>query len=394
MVTHADENGFLSFLRVGGWRADVLVGQRRRAADEQGLASSGVVGRKASRPLRRGEEFRRVELEDLHLDIGARSREEALELVAIGRRGRDRRRAGRARERAHRLALAGQPARRVRRARGGAAGRPTRAAGRATSSRSRPSRRRSATSAARARACSRSSREVALAVDITGATDAPGGDPKIDGAAVLGAGPILNRGSTIAPRVFDLLVEAAEARRDPVRGERVGGLDAHRHGRGLPQPCGDRDGPRLDPDPVHALSGRDRRARGRRGGDSTGRGVRRRAARAPGSTSTWLARVAAMTRSVIVSARPHAVRQARRRPQRLRGDRARRDRDPRRARARRRRARRGRVRDHGPGAAGRRRPGARAAGGGRRRACRSSCPPTRSTRSAPRRSARSRSPTR
>ena len=41
-------------------------------------------------------------------------------------------------------------------------------------------------------------------------------------------------------------------------------------------------------------------------------------------------------------------------------------RDPHCARARRARARRGRVRDHGAGAAGRRRPGARAAGGGRR----------------------------
>src|SRR5205814_3346015 len=83
MVTHADENGFLSFLRVGGWRADVLVGQRLELLTSKG-SLSGVVGRKASRPLRRGEEFPRVELEDLHLDIGARSREEALELVAIG----------------------------------------------------------------------------------------------------------------------------------------------------------------------------------------------------------------------------------------------------------------------------------------------------------------------
>ena len=48
------------------------------------------------------------------------------------------------------------------------------------------------------------------------------------------------------------------------------------------------------------------------------------------------------------------------------GDRARRDRDPRCARPRGRRRRGGRVRDHGPGAAGRRRPGARAAGGDRR----------------------------
>ena len=64
------------------------------------------------------------------------------------------------------------------------------------------------------------------------------------------------------------------------------------------------------------------------------------------------------------------------------GDRARRDRDPRRARPRRGRGRRGRVRDHGPGAAGRRRPGARAPGGDRRRPADRACLRTRSTRSA------------
>jgi endoglucanase len=46
---------------------------------------------------------------------------------------------------------------------------------------------------------------------VTGATDVPEGDPKLDGEAKLGAGPIINRGSTISPKVFELLVAAAEA---------------------------------------------------------------------------------------------------------------------------------------------------------------------------------------
>ena len=66
--------------------------------------------------------------------------------------------------------------------------------------------------------------------------------------------------------------------------------------------------------------------------------------------------------------RAHAVRQARRRPRRAPGDAARLDRDPRRAGARGHRAGRGRVRDHGPGAAGWRRPGSGASGRDRRRA--------------------------
>ena len=92
--------------------------------------------------------------------------------------------------------------------------------------------------------------------------------------------------------------------------------------------------------------------------------------------------------------RADAVRQARRRPRGTPRDRARRDRHPGGARARRDRAARARLRDHGPGAAGRaparRRRGRRRSG----RGCRSRRRRTRSTRSAPRRSARSRSPTR
>ena len=70
MVTHADENGFLSFLTVGGWRAEVLLGQRVELLTREGPVP-GVVGRKWRRPPKRGEELPRIELEDLFLDIGA-----------------------------------------------------------------------------------------------------------------------------------------------------------------------------------------------------------------------------------------------------------------------------------------------------------------------------------
>src|SRR4029450_12368031 len=52
---------------------------------------------------------------------------------------------------------------------------------------------------------------IAIAVDVTHSTAAPGGEPKIGGGPGLGSGPATSRGSTINPRVFDLLVEAAEA---------------------------------------------------------------------------------------------------------------------------------------------------------------------------------------
>jgi len=46
---------------------------------------------------------------------------------------------------------------------------------------------------------------------VTHSTDVPGGDPKVEGEHGLGSGPAISRGSTINPKVFDLLAETAEA---------------------------------------------------------------------------------------------------------------------------------------------------------------------------------------
>jgi putative aminopeptidase FrvX len=52
---------------------------------------------------------------------------------------------------------------------------------------------------------------VAVAVDVTPSTDTPGGDPKETGERGLGSGPVLTRGSTANPAVFELLRDTAEA---------------------------------------------------------------------------------------------------------------------------------------------------------------------------------------
>ena len=53
--------------------------------------------------------------------------------------------------------------------------------------------------------------DIAIAVDVTHATDAPGVDEKEIGSHPLGSGPVIGRGSTLSPKVFELLVETAEA---------------------------------------------------------------------------------------------------------------------------------------------------------------------------------------
>ena len=56
---------------------------------------------------------------------------------------------------------------------------------------------------------------VAIAVDVTHATDYPGVEKRKHGDFKLGGGPVLSRGSAVNPVVFDLLVEAAEREKIP-----------------------------------------------------------------------------------------------------------------------------------------------------------------------------------
>jgi len=56
---------------------------------------------------------------------------------------------------------------------------------------------------------------VAIAVDVTYATDVRGGDPEEDGEHKLGSGAVIMRGPSIHPRVFELLHETAEAEEIP-----------------------------------------------------------------------------------------------------------------------------------------------------------------------------------
>ena len=83
MVTHVDDEGFVFFLTVGGQRPDVLHGQRVEVATKGGPVP-GVIGRKGGKRSKAGEKPEQLELEDLHIDIGARDRDEALGRLQIG----------------------------------------------------------------------------------------------------------------------------------------------------------------------------------------------------------------------------------------------------------------------------------------------------------------------
>jgi len=83
MITFIDKKGYLSFSALGGWDTQVLPGQRVRIKTKSGVII-GVIGRKPIHLLQEEDRKKPVKMEDLWIDIGAKDKEEASSLVAIG----------------------------------------------------------------------------------------------------------------------------------------------------------------------------------------------------------------------------------------------------------------------------------------------------------------------
>ena len=199
-VAHIPDDGLLPVHRLGGWRANVAYGQRVEIRSAGGTVY-GVVARKK-------KDDEKVEWDQLYVDIGAGDGAEARGLVAPGdpivvvapplELAHDRvasrnldNRAGVyvAIETLRRLASE-ETAADVAVVAGaqeelGHSGVPPAMYG------LRP--------------------DVAIALDVTYATDVPAGDANEAGDHRLGTGPAIFRGPAISPKVFGLLLEAAEA---------------------------------------------------------------------------------------------------------------------------------------------------------------------------------------
>ena len=207
-VNHIDDDGFLWFQGVGGWDSMILVGQRVTVITADGPLP-GVVGKKPIHLLNQDERKKVPELKDLHIDIGALDGDEARALVAIGDVAviaadpvelPNGRLVSRAMDNRLGVFVAYEAARLVAEA-GGAAGdliavapvqEETVLAGAAT-------------------AAFGLEPDVAIVVDVTHATDAPGVSEQEHGRHRFGSGPCLSRATTLHPRVFSLLREAADA---------------------------------------------------------------------------------------------------------------------------------------------------------------------------------------
>jgi putative aminopeptidase FrvX len=208
IVTHVGDEGFLHFTGVGGWDAQILVGQRVEVVTREGIVP-GVIGKKPIHLLRDPEERKKAaELKDLHIDVGARDGDQAREMVRIGDvavlagdpvelpNGRV---VSRSLDNRLGAYVALEAARLVADA-GGAPGEVAAVA----------SVQEEITFAGSRTSAYALNPGVAVVVDVTHATDAPGVEEKELGRHHLASGPVIERGSIISPAVFELLHGTAE----------------------------------------------------------------------------------------------------------------------------------------------------------------------------------------
>lgn len=205
-ITHIDEQGYLWFDAIGGWDDQALVGQRIRIAGNDGDVI-GVIGRKARHLLQAQDREKAVELKDLWIDIGAANRDAALARVSPGdpavidaglvnltddlvaSRSMDNRVGAFVALEALRLLAQDRPKLDLYAL--AAAQEEISFAGAAV-------------------ATVQLAPAVAIAIDVTHATDYPGGEKHKYGDVRVGGGPVLSRGSSLNPLVYEGLLGAAK----------------------------------------------------------------------------------------------------------------------------------------------------------------------------------------
>jgi endoglucanase len=209
IVTWIDDNGFAYIDGIGGWDTQVLVGQRIRFIGRSGEVY-GVVGKKPIHLMKPDEREKVTKFADMWVDIGAQTRAEASERLSVGDCGvldakvtdmPNNRIVSRSIDDRIGAFIVLEALRRYA-AKPGAA----RVVAVATCQEE------IGFSGGGARVAAQTlGPQMAIAVDVTFATDHPGIEKKEVGEHKLGGGPVLSRGSVISPVVFRLLRDTAES---------------------------------------------------------------------------------------------------------------------------------------------------------------------------------------
>jgi putative aminopeptidase FrvX len=211
IVTYLDKEGLIYFKGVGGWDSQQLVGQRARILGYKGDVL-GVIGKKPIHLMGNDDRNKVSKIEDLWFDIGAKDDAEAKQHVRIGD-----------------VAVIEQPYLELLNGRIASKAIDNRigayivleAARRAHESKAKAEVVAVATTqeeignVGAGTAAHELNPSVAIAVDVTHATDVPNVSKKENGDVPFGSGANLAIGSTIHRGVFNMLVETAESEKIP-----------------------------------------------------------------------------------------------------------------------------------------------------------------------------------
>jgi endoglucanase len=226
MVQYVDDNGFLYVQPIGGWDMQILLGQKLTVWTRTGPLSA-VVSRRAPHLMTTEEKNKVPHFHDIWVDIGAKDRKEAEELVSCGdpvtfalgyQELRNQLVVSPAMDDKVGVWTVMETLRLLH-------GRDLRAAVFCVSTVQEEIGLRGATTSAYG-----IHPTIGIAVDVCHATDTPGNDKKQIGETKVGAGPALFRGPNINPRVFERLEETAKSKEIPVQirgAPRATGTDAN-----------------------------------------------------------------------------------------------------------------------------------------------------------------------
>ncbi len=207
MVQYIDDQGFISFVPIGGVDAHLVPGQRVMIHSVAGPVR-GVVGKKPIHLMEPKERETVVKFKDQYIDIGAEDKEAAEKLIAIGdpmtfSAGLERLQGEVVVSRAFDDKMGAWVVARVLQEVRRAGTSPVELYGVST-----------VQEEVGLRGATTSTYgvnpDVGIAIDVGFATDCPGHDKRQHGETKVGGGPILSRGANINPVLFELLVETAK----------------------------------------------------------------------------------------------------------------------------------------------------------------------------------------
>jgi putative aminopeptidase FrvX len=213
LIRYIDDEGYLYFAPVGGWDAEIAVGQRVTIHTAQGPLA-GVIGKRAIHLMDEEDRKKKSEVDRLWIDVGAASRSEAEKWVAIGdpvtlRVPLERLQGDLVASKSfdNRLAVwvCAETLRLLR-------GRSFSAAVYSVSTVQEEIGLRGARTSSYT-----VSPEVGIALDGCHATDYPEADKRKVGDIRMGRGPVISRGANINPRLFEMLVRTAREEEIPTQ---------------------------------------------------------------------------------------------------------------------------------------------------------------------------------